>query len=102
MKNKSTKGAEPFFKKLLQDPAVRLHYEIEKSKTELAMAVKTARLRKKLTQVELAKKVGTSQSVIARIEGGTDSRIPTLRVLARIAEACGATLEISFQPKKAA
>ena len=101
MKNKRTKRADAFFQQLLEDPIVRLHFEEERSKTELAAAVKATRIKNKLTQGQLAKKIGTTQSVIARIEAGTDSRTPTLPILARIAQACSSTLEISFLPKKA-
>lgn len=45
-----------------------------------------------LSQAELAKRVGTTQSAIARIESG--KVVPRLESLQRIARACGKTLEI--------
>ncbi len=53
-----------------------------------------ARTRANLTQAELAQKIGTTQSAIARLEGGRVS--PSLATLRRYAEATGARLEISL------
>lgn len=97
MKNKKQyRSAKPFFQKLLKDKEIRIHFEEEKSKTEIAHAVRTARMRADLTQAELAKLIGTTQSVIARLEGGTDKRVPSIPLLARIAAACGAHFEFGF------
>ena len=98
---KKYKSAKPFFEKVLKDKEIRIHYEEEKSKTEIAHAVKRLREAAKLTQLELAKLIGTSQSVVARLEGGSDKRIPSLPLLARIAAACGAHLEFGFSFAKA-
>jgi ribosome-binding protein aMBF1 (putative translation factor) len=67
-------SAEPFFKELIKDPEIRFYYEQNKAKAKIAQIVKTARLRAHLSQVGLAKKVKTSQSMIARLESGTDER----------------------------
>lgn len=97
---KSFKPARPFFKKLLEDNVVRMQYEEERSKTEIAHAVRTARLQANLTQSELAKLIGTTQSVIARLEGGSDKRVPSIPLLARIAAACGSHFEFGFNFEK--
>ena len=52
-----------------------------------------------LTQEELANRAGTTQPVIARIESGTDQRVPSLELLARIASASDAKLNIEFDLK---
>jgi DNA-binding XRE family transcriptional regulator len=97
MKNKKHyRSAKPFFQKLLKDRNIRIQFEEEKSKTEIAYAVRTARIKADLTQAQLAKLIGTSQSVIARLEGGTDKRVPSIPLLARIAAACGAHFEFGF------
>jgi DNA-binding XRE family transcriptional regulator len=90
-----------FFKELLKDPEVRFHYEQEKAKTKIAMAVRTARLKAHLTQAQLAHKIGTTQSAIARLESGEDRRTPTLPLLAHIASVCGGSLELGFTFKRA-
>ena len=96
MKKKHYKSAKPFFKKILEDPEIRIKYEEEKAKTEIALMVKRARKNALLTQRELAEKIGTSQSVIARLEGGHDLRTPSLSLLSRIAGVCGGILELGF------
>ena len=55
-----------------------------------------ARRRAALTQAELAARMETTQSVVARLESG---RIhPSTRTLERIAHATGTKLRISFDP----
>lgn len=54
---------------------------------DAATLLRTARLRAGLTQRALARRAGTSQSVVARIESGhTDPGVETLR---RLLEAAG-------------
>ena len=101
MKKKAYKSADSFFESLLEDDEIRMLYEEERAKTQFAATVREARKRANLTQAELAKKVKTTQSVIARLESGTDSRVPSLPLLARIAAACDGALEVGFKLKKA-
>ncbi len=101
MKKKQYKPAKHFFQKLLKDKAIRIHYEEERVKTEIAHAVRTARMKADLTQTELAKSIGTTQSVIARLESGSDKRVPSIPLLARIAAACGAHFDFGFIFSKA-
>jgi DNA-binding XRE family transcriptional regulator len=50
-----------------------------------------------LTQKELAKRAATTQAVVARLESGRDSRIPSLKLLLRLANAAHAKLHISIE-----
>jgi ribosome-binding protein aMBF1 (putative translation factor) len=59
---------------------------------ELAETVYRAREAAGLTQTELAKRMGTTQSAIAAIETG--ARTPTVDLLERLARACGRRLTI--------
>lgn len=59
----------------------------------LAELVYTLRTRAGLTQTELARRMGTTQSSIARIEGG--GSLPTLDMLARVAHATGIPLRLA-------
>jgi len=99
---KPYKSAKPFFQKLLKDPEMRILFEEERAKSEIALAVRAARRRSNLTQAALAKKIGSTQSVIARLESGTDNRTPSLPLLAHIAAACPGRLELGFRFKHAA
>jgi DNA-binding XRE family transcriptional regulator len=100
-KRKPYTSGDPYIQKMLKDPEVRFFYEEERAKTQLAMAVKTARLNAHLTQAALAKKIGSTQSAIARLESGNDERTPTLPLLAKIAVTCGVKLELGFKYKHA-
>lgn len=99
-RKKAYRPARPFVEKLLKDPGVRIYFEEERAKTEIAMAVRNARIHAGLTQVELAQAADTTQAVISRIESGTDSRVPSLTLLARIAGACKAKLTFGFEFRK--
>ena len=55
-----------------------------------------ARLHGYLTQRDLADRIGTSQSAIAKLEQGQAN--PTVETLARCAEAAGFTIQISLMP----
>ncbi len=96
-KKKAYRSARPFFEKILKDPETRILFEEERSKTEIAHMVRAARLKSGLTQSELARKIGSSQSALARLESGMDKRMPTLALLARIAAACNADFEFGFK-----
>lgn len=79
------------------DPEFTKHYQNELLINEISKLVIKLRNAARLTQAELAKKAGTTQPVIARLESGTDSRVPSLALLARIASASHASLHISFE-----
>ena len=90
-KNKSLKD---FKKELLATPEVREAYESLKPEYEVARAVIKARIAKGLTQSELAARMDTSQSCVARIENGR--QLPTMKTLLRVAEATGTTLKFDL------
>jgi len=58
--------------------------------------VAEARRRAGLTQSQLAARVGTTQSAIARVEGGHTS--PTLEYLTKLVRACGFDLQVRMVP----
>lgn len=65
---------------------------------DLAMLVREMRAGAGLTQVELAKRIGTTQSVIARLEDA-EYRGHSLSMLERIAAACGVNLKLRAEKK---
>src|SRR6202171_6068438 len=65
---------------------------------DLALLVREMREDAGLTQAELAKKVGTTQSVIARLEGAEYTG-HSLTMLERIAVACGVGLRLRAEKK---
>jgi ribosome-binding protein aMBF1 (putative translation factor) len=78
----------------MKDPAFRAEYERLKPEYELALALIKARERAGLTQAEVAKRMGTTQSVVARIESAHNP--PNLRTLERYAEAVGRRIEVKL------
>jgi transcriptional regulator with XRE-family HTH domain len=60
-----------------------------------AAVVRAARRQAGLTQRELAERVGTTQSAVARWEAGGDS--PRLDTLAALLRACGVEADLTFR-----
>ncbi len=86
-------------KKWIKERKYREAYEALEVEFALASAVIDARTRAALTQQEPAKKMGTTQPVVARLESGRGR--PSIRTLERLAKATGSRLCISFEPCKA-
>jgi transcriptional regulator with XRE-family HTH domain len=73
-----------------QDPAYREAHEALRPEFELAAELIAARSRAGLSQAELAERMGTTQSAIARMEAGR--HWPSRRTLERLAAATGTRL----------
>ena len=83
-------------KKFMKDPAYRKEYDALEEEFALMAEVAKARARAGLSQAELAKRMKTTQSTIARLESGRG--LPSTRTLGRFAKATGHRLKISFEP----
>jgi ribosome-binding protein aMBF1 (putative translation factor) len=81
----------------LKDPELRAEYEALEPEFALASALIEARSRAGMTQEQVAQAMGTTQAVIARLEGGRVK--PSTRTLERFAKATGTRLRIRFEPK---
>lgn len=81
--------------RLLKDPEFKRLYEESQPEFEIAKAVIRARLDRKMTQKDLAKKMHTTQSVISRLEQANTS--PSLSFLKRLAKVLGASLQVQFK-----
>lgn len=98
MKRKSARlSLDKVLKEELKNSTFRFYFNQEQAVTNIARMIRQARTRAGLTQSELAERAQTTQSVIARIESGSDSRVPSLDLLQRIASALRARLLISFE-----
>src|ERR1035437_8111194 len=84
-------------KKWIKEPKYRKAYEALEEEFVMASAVIEARNRAGLTQQELARRMGATQPVVARLESGGPRR--SMRTLERLAKATGSRLLISFQPR---
>jgi len=88
-------------KELLKNKAVKAEYEKLQPEYELARSIMEQRLKKKMTQLDVAKKTGMPQSSVARIEGLTHG-LPRLSTLKKIAKALDAELVITLKAKRTA
>lgn len=75
----------------LRDPVNRKIYEETKLAYEVAEMLRNARLEAHLTQKQVAERVHTSQSNLARLEKGQNVKLTTLYSYAK---ACGRHVEI--------
>ena len=78
------------------DPAYRREYEALEPEFVLIDAMLRARSHAGLTQAQLARRMGTTQAAIARLESGRSR--PSTRTLERLAKATGMRLRIMFEP----
>lgn len=59
-----------------------------------------ARADQGLTQAQVAEKIGTTQSAVARMESGRGKHSPSLATLSKYAEALGCKLEVRLVRKR--
>ena len=82
-------------KLLLKNPEFRKIYEETRLEREIATALIRARIEKRLTQTQLAKRMKTKQSVISRVESGQTT--PSLSFLKRLADVLDTSLSVQFK-----
>lgn len=80
----------------MKEPGFKAGYDALESEFALASMLIEARTRAHLSQAEVAERMGTSQSTIARLESGAAK--PTLSTLERFAEATGTRVRVSLEP----
>ena len=83
----------------MKKPGYRAEYEALEEEFQLARALIEARTRAGLSQTDVAGRMETSQSYVARIESGEVQ--PSTAALSRFAHATGSRLKITFEPVKA-
>ena len=86
-------------RELLANPAVQAAYESQSAEFEMACELIAARIRAGMTQSDVAQRMGTTQSVVARLEGG--KTVPSLRSVQRYAQAVGAHAVVRLEPAHA-
>ncbi len=87
--------AKDAFAKWRKDSEFREAYEALEEEFALAAQVIEARARAGLTQAELAERMGTSQSAVARLESGVGK--PSVATLEKLAKATGSKLRIALE-----
>jgi transcriptional regulator with XRE-family HTH domain len=83
-------------KRWMKEPGFKAGYDALHEEFTIASMLIEARLRVNLSQQQLAERMGTSQSTIARLESGTAK--PSFTTLERIAKATGTRVRISLEP----
>jgi len=81
--------------RLLEDPETRAEYEALEAEFAIARELIAARTRAGLSQAEVAERMGTSQSTVARLESGRS--LPSLRTLQRYANATGSRTVVKLE-----
>jgi transcriptional regulator with XRE-family HTH domain len=82
--------------KWMEDEEYRAAYEALEPEFALAEELIAARGRAGLTQADVAARMGTTQSVVARIESGRNP--PNLKTLEKYARAVGMRLSVRLMP----
>jgi transcriptional regulator with XRE-family HTH domain len=86
---------EELHQKWMKSPSYRKAYEALEPEYALMAALIDARAKSGMTQAQLARKMKTTQSAIARLEGGKAN--PSMQTLQKLAVATGTKLKISFE-----
>ncbi len=88
--------AQELFDEWRKDPEYMREYEALEEEFARASMIIGARAHANLSQAELAERMGTSQSAIARLESGRVK--PSTRTLEKLAAATGMRLRIVLEP----
>ena len=82
-------------RKWMKDPAFKRAYDALEPEYAIIRQIIRQRINLKMSQKELAKKLGTKQSAVSRLESGTYN--PTLSFLKKLSKALDSDLVISFK-----
>ena len=83
-----------FKKELLKNPKIKAEYNRLGPEYDIIEAIIRQRIKKGLTQRQLAKKIGTKQSALSRLESGNYN--PSLSFLKKVATALDSDLHITL------
>lgn len=82
-------------KESLKDPAFKKRWEESEAEYQVSRSLIAARMNRKISQQELAKKANTTQAVISRLENMTAN--PSIGLLQKIAQALNLKFKIQFE-----
>lgn len=89
------RSVEDWKREKLKDPKFKAAYDALEEEFALARELIGARARAKLSQEEVARRMGTSQSAVARMESGRT--LPSTSSLVKYAKAVGHRVEIKLK-----
>src|SRR5579862_5583996 len=89
-------------KKILADPETRAIYEATKLQIDLAMKLKKARIKRNMTQDDVAGIMHTKKPAISRLEACSEDvkNFPSLLTIIKFASAIGYELKLGLVPIK--
>ncbi|HRK07287.1 MAG TPA: helix-turn-helix transcriptional regulator [Pseudobdellovibrionaceae bacterium] len=99
MKTKSV-SLDDILAKELKSDEFKLAFDQHRFYLQIAHLISDLRARTGLSQVELAKKAGISQPMVARLEKGDSRRTPTFDTIFKVLKALGYTMSINVQKEK--
>jgi DNA-binding XRE family transcriptional regulator len=82
----------------LKNAEIRKEYEGLKAEFQLAEELIKARTKAKVTQAELARRIGTKSTAISRLESPNYGKA-SISMLKKVAQALGCELQIRLVPK---
>lgn len=91
---------DAFMSRAARKKGFQEEYEALRDEYALVNVMLTARKRAGMTQEAVAQRMGTSKSVVSRLESGRQTNKPSLKTLERYADAVGCTLHIEFVPTR--
>jgi len=96
MKNKNQEAVDfqEYIEERLKDPKFKKYYDEYGKQFEIAYQILQLRKKRRMSQAQLAKKIGAKQSNVARIEAGQQNL--TTDTLQKIATAFNLDLKIEF------
>jgi ribosome-binding protein aMBF1 (putative translation factor) len=96
MKKQKAIRFDDWLRKKMKSPGFRKHFRQARLAVEVAHQIVQLREKLGISQAELARRMGTQQQTISRLERG-DYEGFTLRTLLKIAEATKTRLVVSFR-----
>jgi len=93
--NMKTYTLQDDLKKRLNDPAFKKAWEESEAEYQVSRALIAARIKRKISQQQLAKEANTTQAVISRLENMTAN--PSVGLLQKIAQALNLKVKIQFE-----
>lgn len=93
MKQEKFYTHEELHKEWMKDPEFRREYEKLEPEFQIARQIIGARIKQKISQTQLAKRAGTGQAVISRLEGMSGK--PSISLLERVAKALNTRITVT-------
>lgn len=85
---------DDFHKEQMKDPEYKKHYDDLEVEFQIINDILRKRIEKDMTQKDLAKKIGSDQATLSRLESGDYN--PSIKFLKRVAKALGGQLKVTI------